>query len=69
MACRLLGDNQLSEPMLDYCHLDTGKQISRKFNRNCNILVHENALENVVCQMEAICLNLLKIVLFSFQQI
>ena len=29
-----------------------------KFNRNSNIFIQENALENVVCQMASICLGL-----------
>ena len=30
MACRLVGVEQLSEPMLEYCLLDPGEQTSVK---------------------------------------
>ena len=48
MACRLFGAKPLSEPMLEYCLLDHGEQISMQFfNQNTTIFTEENDLENV----------------------
>ena len=48
----LLGAKPLAEPMLTYCQLDPWEQIS--VNWKSNIFIHENAFENVVCEMAAI---------------
>ena len=49
MACRLFGAEQLPEPMLAYCQLDSWEQVSVKFERNFIIFIQENAFEDVVC--------------------
>ena len=54
MAYCLFDAKPLPEPMLNYCQLDTYEQISVKFNSNYKIVIHENALENVVCEMAII---------------
>ena len=54
MACRLFGAKPLSEPMLPCCQLDHEDHISVKFYSNSKVLIHENAVENVVCKMAAI---------------
>ena len=43
-----------SKPMLVYCQLDPREQTSVKFNRNSNIFIPENAIENVLLKMETI---------------
>ena len=48
LACRLFS-------MLNYCQLDPGEQISMKFERKYKLFIHENAFENAVCEMAAIC--------------
>ena len=53
MVCRLDGAKPLSEPMLEYCWTLRNK-LQWKFNRNSNIFIQENALENVVCEMASI---------------
>ena len=35
-----------------------GNKLQWNFNRNSNIFIHENAFENVVCEMASICLGL-----------
>ena len=51
MACRLVGAKPFSEPMLKlYYH----EQISLNIIRNSYIFIHENAFENVVCEMVVI---------------
>ena len=54
MACRLFGAKPLSKSMLDYCLLDSKEQTSVKFNQNTKIFIHENAPEDIVCEMAAI---------------
>ena len=54
MACRLVGANPLSELVLEYCWLDPRNKLQWNFNRNSNIFIQENALENVVCEMAPI---------------
>ena len=54
MAYRLDGAKPLYEPMYEYCLLNPREQTSVKFNRNSNIFIQENALENVVCEMASI---------------
>ena len=54
MACCLDGTKPLSESMLEYCQLHPWEQTSVKFNRNWNIFIQENALENIVCEMASI---------------
>ena len=47
MACRLFGDNSLSEPMMVYCQLDHKEHISMKIYLKFNVIVQENAFEYV----------------------
>ena len=54
MACRLLGAKPLTEPVLTYCQLDPQEQTSVKFESHYKTSIHENAFENVVCEMAAI---------------
>ena len=52
MACRLFGAKPLSKPMLGYCQLDPKEQTWMKFDTK--FFIHENASENIVCEMAAI---------------
>ena len=52
LACRLFGNNSLSEPML--ANWTLGKKLKWNFDRNWNIFIQENAFENVVWKMAAI---------------
>ena len=54
MARRLVGAKPLSELMLKYCKLDPKEQIQWNSNRNSNIVIQENALESVVCEMASV---------------
>ena len=54
MACRLFGAKPLSKPMLGFCQLHPEEQISVKFYQNTKLFIHENAPENIVCEMAAI---------------
>ena len=54
MACRLFGAKPLSKPMLDHYQMDPQEQTSVKLNQNTQRFVHENAYENIVCEMAAI---------------
>ena len=52
MACRLLGANPLSEPMMIYCHLDLKEHISMKYDFEIQkFSLKKNAFENIVCEM------------------
>ena len=51
MACRLDGTKPSSEPMLEY-------KLQWNFIQKSNIYIQENALENIVCEMAAICIGL-----------
>ena len=54
MACRLAGDNPLSEPMLEIVNWTPGKKFQQNLNRNLHIFIQENPFENVVWEMSAI---------------
>ena len=54
MACRLFGAKPLSKPMQGYCQLDHEEQISVKFQSKYKFFIHENAYENIICEMAAI---------------
>ena len=55
IACRLFGAKPLSKPMLGYCQFTPlGTNFSENFNQNTKLFIHENASENVVCEMSAI---------------
>ena len=50
VACRLFGAKPLSKPTLVYCLMDH----QWNFYQNTNIFIHENASENIVCEMVVI---------------
>ena len=55
MACRLFGTKPLSKPMLGNCQLDPWQQTSVNFNQNKKTrFVHENASENIACEVAVI---------------
>ena len=51
MACRLVGAEPLSEPMLEYCYWTLRNNLQENCSRNSYIFIQENAFENVVCKM------------------
>ena len=53
MACCLFGAKPLFKPTLGYCQLDHKGQTSGQFE-NTKLFIHENAFENIVCEMAAI---------------
>ena len=53
MACCLFDAKSLPEPMMDYCQLDHCDTFRWNMNPNCSIFIHENAIENVVCEKAA----------------
>ena len=55
MACRLFGAKLLSTPMLGYCQLDLRNKLQWNFNQSTKLFIHENAFENIVYEMVAIC--------------
>ena len=53
MACRLVSTKPLSDAgLLSIGHL--GINFSEIFNQNTQLFIHENAYENIVCEMAAI---------------
>ena len=54
MACRLFGAKPSSKPVLGYCQFDPEEQTLVKFKSKYEIFVHENAFENLFCDMAAI---------------
>ena len=57
------GVKPLSKPMLEYCLLNPWEQVSVKCWLEFKIIFHDNALENVVCEMASIlsrpqCVNM-----------
>ena len=62
MACCLVGAEPFSEPMLEYCSFGPQEQTLNKHLSQFTFF-HENAFENVVCEMAAIlarpqCVNI-----------
>ena len=53
MACGLFSAKPLSKPMLLFCQFDHKEQIWN-FNQNTKFFIHENASENIVCEMATI---------------
>ena len=51
MTCRLFAAKPLFEPMLVYCQMDPQEQISVTFYQKPKLLIHENASDNIVCEM------------------
>ena len=54
MACRLDGAKPLSEPCWNIVNSTLRNKLQWTFNRNSNIFIQENVLENVVCEMASI---------------
>ena len=54
MACCLVGTKPLSKQMLEHCYQTLGNNIQWNLNWNSYIFIHENAFENVFCEMAAI---------------
>ena len=54
MACRLFGANQSPEQMLTYCQLNPRHNLQWNSTHNTKFFIHENAFENVVCEMVVI---------------
>ena len=54
LARRLFGAKQLSKPMLVIVDWTIRNKLQWNFNLNSNIFIHENACENVVCDMAVI---------------
>ena len=53
MACRLFDAKPLFKPMLGFCFCQMDPW-GQTFNQNTKLFIHENASENVVCEMAAI---------------
>ena len=53
IVCRLFGAKPLSKPTLDYFNWTLRNKVQWNFNQNTKIFIHENASENVVCEMVA----------------
>ena len=53
MAWRRIGAKPLSKAMLGYCQLDLIK-LQWNFKQNTKLLIHENASQNIVCEIAAI---------------
>ena len=47
MACCLVGSKPLSEPMLEYCKLDSYEQFAVKSYSNSEVFIQETVFENV----------------------
>ena len=54
MAYRLFDAKPSSKPKLGYCQLGPWEQTSVKFCSKYKTFIHENASENIVCEMAAI---------------
>ena len=54
MACRLFGAKPLSKPMLAYHQLGPLGTNLWNFDQNTKLFIHENASENIICEMAAI---------------
>ena len=54
ICVRLFGAKPLSELTLEYFNWTLMNKIQWKLNRNSYIFIHENAFENVGCEMAAI---------------
>ena len=54
MACRLIGAQPLSEPMMTYCWLDTQEKHRWILNQFVDIFIKGNTFGNIVCEKSAI---------------
>ena len=53
MACRQVDAKPLLETVQEYCELDLKETNFSEIWININLFIHENAFENVVCEMAA----------------
>ena len=51
MGCRRVDAKPFSEPMLEYCSFDPQEEIRWNIEWNSSTFIHENAIENIICQM------------------
>ena len=58
IACHLFGAKPLSKPMLGIVNWTLGNKLQWNSNQNTKLFIHENAFENIVCEMAAFCLGL-----------
>ena len=54
MACRLIGAKPLSKPCWIIVNWTPRNKLQGMFNQNTKFFIHENASENIVCEMVAI---------------
>ena len=54
IACRLFGAKPLSKQICDIVNWTLRNKLQWNFYSNTNIFIHENASENIVCEMPAI---------------
>ena len=54
MACRLFGTKPLSKSVLSFSKGHLRTNFSEGLNQNTKFVIHENASENIVCEMAAI---------------
>ena len=54
MACHLLGAKSLPKPMLTCCRLALRCKLQWNWNQNTKLFIHENAFQNVVCEIASI---------------
>ena len=53
VACRLFGAKPLSKPMLVIVNWTLTNKLQWNFNQNTKLFIHENASQNIVCEMTA----------------
>ena len=71
MACRLFGDNPLSDSMLDYCHLEPWEQISMKFLLQLQHFHSRKCIWKCRLPWQSFCLslNVLDLIIWSIMMI
>ena len=68
MACRLFGAKPISKPtVVFFVNCTIRNKLQWNFNQNTKLFIHENAYENIVCEMAPIlfrgrCVKMVKIV-------
>ena len=53
MVCRLYGTKPLSKPTMGIVNWTLRNKLQWNFNQNTKHFIHENAFENIVCEMAA----------------
>ena len=66
MACRLVGAKTLFQSMLKYCYLHLRNYFQWNIKQSWHTFIQENAFENVIRDMAAICLDLDVLIFFVF---